>query len=356
MYEGFYDLPSTYQAAITSIVLENSELMASEDGLAQMIELVSSQLEDRVASDAMIAQQQAMRQAAEETASSFNDFMSSLNDINSAYATLQAGESLSAETLYKLAATYPEIGQYIQQTGDLTLNHGRILQSVFEQQQRNAEQERQDRIVDLENMAQTVKQEILLLEEKARTYAVLSSSALQAAVAEQLANKEQELTNIQDTINQLKAASTVAKQISFGSSPKKSGSSRNEALQNELKLLEHRKKMNQLTSEEELAWLNRLMKQYRLSADERQDLEYRIYQVKQKMQEAEEKALQEQIDMLDDLGSAMISALKARYEEQKKIEQDRINESIKSWQKWEDETVAAIQGQIDALDELEKRV
>lgn len=355
-FKEYDNLSSSHKSAFDSLVLDNVHLAESEDGLAQMLKLVNAQLEDRVASDAMIAQQQAMRQAAEETAASFNGIMTSLNDLNSAYSTLREGEELSAETLYKLASTYPEINRYIEQTGDLTLNHGQILQAVFEQQQANAEQERQLQINNLENMQKSVKQEILLLEEKARTYDVLSSSALQAAVAEQLANKEQELANLQDTINQLKAASTVAKQISFGSSSKKtSGSSRNEALQNELKLLEHRKKMNQLTSGEELAWLNRLMKQYRISADERQDLEYRIYQVKQKMREEEEKALQEQIKQLDDLGSAVVSALKARYEEQKKIEQDRINESIKSWQKWEDETVAAIQGQIDALDALEKQ-
>ncbi len=355
MYKGFYDLPMEYQSAVTSIILENENVMRSENGLAQMVELVNAQLEDRVASDAMIAQQQAMRQAAEETAASFSSFMGSLNDINSAYSTLREGEELSTEALYKLAAAYPEISRYIEQTGDLTLDYGRILEEVFSQRQQQAEQDRQDRIGELEDLKIKAKQKIAMIEEEARTYDALTDAKFRSHIMDKLADAKADLDNIQNTIDQLKAASTIAKQISFGGSTKKTGSSRNEALQNELKLLEHRKKMNQLTSEEELAWLNRLMKQYRLSADERQDLEYRIYQVKQKMREEEEKALQEQIKRLDDLGAAVVSALKARYEEQKKIEQNRINDSIKSWQKWEDETVSAIQGQIDALDDLEKQ-
>ena len=36
-------------------------------------------------------------------------------------------------------------------------------------------------------------------------------------------------------------------------------------------------------------------------------------------------------------------------------EEKRIDESIQSWKTWEEETCAAIQGQIDALDELEKQ-
>lgn len=112
--------------------------------------------------------------------------------------------------------------------------------------------------------------------------------------------------------------------------------------------------MDQVTNEEELAWLERMLGQYRMSAEERQDLEYRIYQVKKKLQDEEEKRLQQQIKQLDELGSAVTSALKARYEEQKEIEQKRIDDSIQSWKDWEEQTVAAIQGQIDALDKLEE--
>ena len=353
MYKGFYDLPMEYQSAVTSLVLENEKVMQSENGLAQMMELVNAKLEDRVASDAYITQLKKMSEAAEKVESDFNDHMTAINDLSSAYQTLQNGQDLSAETLYKLAVTYPEINRYLQQSGDLTLKNGEIVQQVYNIKAQAYENERLQMLDTLRTQEQTLQAELQSLTAKAQSYDVLAASAEYAALKERDAAYAA-LTDTREAIEMIEASLAATKSFSLSGS-KKTGSSRNEALQNELKLLEHRKKMNQLTSEEELAWLNRLMKQYRLSADERQDLEYRIYQVKQKMREEEEKALQEQIKRLDDLGAAVVSALKARYEEQKKIEQDRINDSIKSWQKWEDETVSAIQGQIDALDDLEKQ-
>lgn len=59
-----------------------------------------------------------------------------------------------------------------------------------------------------------------------------------------------------------------------------------------------------------------------------------------------------EVDSLSKIGEALTEAIKNRYTEQKKLEEKRIDESIENWQKWENETVGAIQGQIDALDEL----
>ena len=78
------------------------------------------------------------------------------------------------------------------------------------------------------------------------------------------------------------------------------------------------------------------------------DLEIELYNLKKELQ-------QEEINAIDSLAGALVEALRNRYEEQRKAEQDRIQESIGNWQTWEDETVSAIQGQIDALDELEKQ-
>ena len=49
-----------------------------------------------------------------------------------------------------------------------------------------------------------------------------------------------------------------------------------------------------------------------------------------------------------------MEALEERYEEQREIEQKRIEESIEAWERWSDETTAAIQAQIDALDKQEE--
>lgn len=60
------------------------------------------------------------------------------------------------------------------------------------------------------------------------------------------------------------------------------------------------------------------------------------------------------ISALDKLGDAVTEALKNKYEQQRELEEDLINQSIENWKKWEDETTAAIQGQIDALDKLDE--
>lgn len=59
-----------------------------------------------------------------------------------------------------------------------------------------------------------------------------------------------------------------------------------------------------------------------------------------------------EVDSLSKISDALTEAIKNRYAEQKKLEEQWIDESIENWQKWESETVSAVQGQIDALNEL----
>lgn len=117
------------------------------------------------------------------------------------------------------------------------------------------------------------------------------------------------------------------------------------ALQAAYKGIENKKSLGQMTSREELRQLEQIRQKYKMTADERMELEIKIYNLKKSLKD-------EEISSLNTLADAVTQALKEKYEEQKKIEQDRINESIESWQKWEDETVKAIQGEIDALDKL----
>lgn len=178
----------------------------------------------------------------------------------------------------------------------------------------------------------------------------------------------------------------------------------------ELALLDHKKNMDQLSSEDELAWLRRIQRQYEVDANDKYSMEERIYNLKKQQAEELEKQQKEIVDaqlarikrmreytgatyeqelvalqklakqvktysdkwysLLDEMksvrstmesertsqwdavGSGVVEALQNKYQEQKDMEEQRIDESIDSWKNWEDETVAAIQGQIDALDEL----
>lgn len=355
---GYNDMSSIRQAVINQMISENENLITSENGVEQVLEIINKQLENRAGPLEYIQSCEEMAQANEKIRAGVSDDLNSLQSLSSAYQTLQQDGTLSAEALYNLGQAFPEINGYIAQSGDLSLQNGQLLVDLFNAKMTMQNLERESQITTLEAQRQTAAEELRNLTDKAHAYDTLADAATNATVQQQLEASKGKLDDIDKTIATLKAASKTASTITFGDlQPKgnsKNNSSKNEALQNEIKLLEQKKKMDQVTNEEELAWLERMLGQYRMSAEERQDLEYRIYQVKKKLQDEEEKRLQQQIKQLDELGSAVTSALKARYEEQKEIEQKRIDDSIQSWKDWEEQTVAAIQGQIDALDELEE--
>lgn len=244
-------------------------------------------------------------------------------------------------------------------------------------------------------------------------------SAISDFMTESLnSTKEKQLKNkaeIQEKRKQAQARLKAIENYNIDSSKQSGGNTddSNKALANELKQLEHKKAIGQLNSQQEYNWLVRINNKYRKNADEQSDMEKRLYNAKKQMQADEEaantKALQEaykgienkkslgkmnsqqelrqleqirqrykmtaeermeleikiynlkkslkddEISSINTLADAVTEALKQKYEEQRKLEEDRINESIESWQNWEDKTVSAIQGEIDALDELAKK-
>lgn len=124
-------------------------------------------------------------------------------------------------------------------------------------------------------------------------------------------------------------------------------SARAKALQEQYTQMENLKALGKLNSEQELEQLEKIRREYKLNAEERIALEIKIYNLKEELR-------QNEVSALDDLGAAITEALKSRYEEQRKAERDRINESIEAWEQWEKSTVESIQAEIDALDALEK--
>lgn len=103
----------------------------------------------------------------------------------------------------------------------------------------------------------------------------------------------------------------------------------------------------QLTLQEQEAQLKQLIATYKEGVQARIDLEKQLYDVQQSIR-------QQNIDRLNSLTDAVVSALAERYEAQRKIEETRINESIKAWRDWGSEQVKAIEAQIKALDDLNK--
>lgn len=117
-----------------------------------------------------------------------------------------------------------------------------------------------------------------------------------------------------------------------------------EAYRAELERIEHRRRLNQITAQEEIRELERVKREYAKTAEQIMDIDERIYDARQALRDEEEGKITSAYD-------AIVEALENRYEEQREIEQRRISDSIEAWEKWSDETCAAIQKQIDALEE-----
>ncbi|MDP4134000.1 MAG: hypothetical protein Q8882_08315 [Bacillota bacterium] len=83
----------------------------------------------------------------------------------------------------------------------------------------------------------------------------------------------------------------------------------NAALDNALKIMEHKKAINKLSLQDELTTLETIMKKYAKTADEKMDLEERIYAVKQaiiqKSKDAQEKALEDESKKVQQMEDAI---------------------------------------------------
>ena len=131
---------------------------------------------------------------------------------------------------------------------------------------------------------------------------------------------------------------------------------RQEAYQADMALLDHRKAMGQVTAEQEIAALEQILAAHQLTQDELWQMEERLYALREQLRQenltAEEKAVQEQQKQLNTLAQGVITAIKNRYQAMQDEELASLDASREAWKKWSDDNVAAIQAQIDALDDL----
>ena len=119
------------------------------------------------------------------------------------------------------------------------------------------------------------------------------------------------------------------------------------AYEKEIEHLEHLKALDQLTYEQELANLENIAARRIADAEERLDLEERIYDVKKSIMERD-------AENLTDLSEAIMDALEARYEKMRDAETEALDQSREAWEEWRDHNVSAIEEQIAALDALEE--
>lgn len=120
---------------------------------------------------------------------------------------------------------------------------------------------------------------------------------------------------------------------------------RREALEADYRLIEHRRHMNEITFEEELAQLEALRKKHQMNAEEIMDWEEKVYDLQQEIRERDAESL-------DQLSDSVIDALENRYQAMLDGENDRLEQSREAWRTWRDDSVRAVEDQIAALDRL----
>ena len=126
---------------------------------------------------------------------------------------------------------------------------------------------------------------------------------------------------------------------------KKAEEARKKALQADYDRIEHRRHLNEISLEEELAGLEEIRRKHQMTAEEIMAWEEKVYDLKKEIRERD-------ADSIDQLADGVVSALEKRYEAMRDAEIERLDKSREAWEQWRDDSVAAIEDQIAALDKL----
>lgn len=126
---------------------------------------------------------------------------------------------------------------------------------------------------------------------------------------------------------------------------KKAEEARKKALQADYDRIEHRRHLNEISLEEELAGLEEIRRKHQMTAEEIMAWEEKVYDLKKEIRERD-------ADSIDQLADGVVSALEKRYEAMRDAEIERLDKSREAWEQWRDDSVQAIEDQIAALDQL----
>ena len=126
---------------------------------------------------------------------------------------------------------------------------------------------------------------------------------------------------------------------------KKAEEARKKALQADYDRIEHRRHLNEISLEEELAGLEEIRRKHQMTAEEIMAWEEKVYDLKKEIRERD-------ADSIDQLADGVVSALEKRYEAMRDAEIERLDKSREAWEQWRDDSVQAIEDQIAALERL----
>lgn len=270
-------------------------------------------------------------------------FVSGTEAYNKALDKMKNGTALTYDEVNSLVSMYPELYKNIIRTADGYSIQAGALEQLDAAARKSQAIQLETEIAKTETAIAEAEKRIKMYEREAATLGQSGMDVTGKIAA--ISTAKQEIAELK---SELYASKLLLDEL-YNPTPRVSSSSTySDPFSEVMKQIENKKALNQLTAQEELAWLERIRSTYKLNAEERIALEIKIFNLK--------KALyQDEVDSLDKLSEAITSALKAKYAEMEKAEEKRIRDSIKAWEEWEDRTVKAIQAEIDALDELEKK-
>jgi|GEM_PF-4730338 len=111
-------------------------------------------------------------------------------------------------------------------------------------------------------------------------------------------------------------------------------------LDDQLKFLDRKKRLGEISTQEEIRQLEIIAAKYAKTTQQKIAMEDKLFEARARLRD-------EEIGQIDKLNQGIITAISNRYQEQRKIEEKRLKASSDSWREWADESVKAIQAQIE---------
>lgn len=119
-------------------------------------------------------------------------------------------------------------------------------------------------------------------------------------------------------------------------------------LQDDYDLIEHKKALNQISTEQEVQMLEQMAQKHWFTNEERMEYDRKLY-------EARERLRREKEEKLTGIGEGLVEALRRQYDKLREEEMKALDESKEAFDNWADGRIKALEKQIELIDKLNKQ-
>lgn len=119
-------------------------------------------------------------------------------------------------------------------------------------------------------------------------------------------------------------------------------------LQDDYDLIEHKKALNQISTEQEVQMLEQMAQKHWFTNEERMEYDRKLY-------EARERLRREKEEKLTGIGEGLVEALRRQYDKLREEEIKALDESKEAFDNWADGRIKALEKQIELIDKLNKQ-